>query len=246
MSYLFLGRLLVVGALSMLFGFGCAGVGGTESSGRDAEGGEVAPSPDSQVTISALPQELNSVVVLEAFGPVEGTSQEQFDEWTELVNARFLGNPSPEQLVELDDQLAKLPVVDGTPVFINALSGLDMADPDDIVRAAALSKWWYDAQVHYKRVILNPDPEALRLVDVRNRLLVVDGWRRMWVRILEQANGVAIFRARVKQLLVDRVAAREKQWREFEEKLKRRAEQEAEAEAEAAADGKPYWKRNFN
>ena len=232
-------RLLALMLPGILLGLSCVGPGHAEPSSSLAEPSGASAPVASQNEPSAMPSE-GSILKVEVLEPVPGMSPELFAEWGKLVSQRFLGDPSAEQIVELDSRLAAVSVVDATPVFINALDCLDMADPGDIVRAGAISKCWYDGQVHYKRVVLNADPEALRPVDVRNRMLVVDGWIRMWKRTLEQENGVAIFRSRVQQLLVDRAAAREKQWRDFEEKLRQRAEKKAHAEAEAAAEGEPY------
>ncbi len=178
------------------------------------------------------------VLRFERFGPAPGTTPEQFAAWGNLLAERFLADPEPERLPALDAALAELPIVDATPAFINALHGLDMGDPTDIERAVAVSRYWYDGMVKYKHVVLDEDTAKVSAVDVRNRMLVVDGWIRLWQRTLDREGGVDRLRTRVEKLVADREASRERAQQRYEEKLRRRAELAGE-DTDAAVDDEP-------
>ncbi len=179
---------------------------------------------------SAPVGEGDGVLVFPAFGPAPGSTSEQFGGWAGVIEEFFLGSLTEERRLELEQQLRDIPIVDATPAFINALRGLDMANPEHIVQAGALTKYWYEAQIRYKQIVLDGNPAALLPGHVRNRMLVVDGWVRMWKRTLEQPGGVARFNARVSKLIADRKAARDKQAAEYLEKVRLREEAAAAAE----------------
>ena len=182
--------------------------------------------PDGEARFGALQ--------FEPFGPAPGTSDEVFAQWGALLKARFLEEPPADQLEVLDAKLAHVPIVDATPVFINALLGLDMGDPDDIRRAHAITSYWYEGMLKWKHVILDGNESKLSQAHVRNRMLVVDGWVRMWKRTLDSENGVSKLRTRIEDLIVDRERARREAQRAYEEKLRKREEEARAAEAEAA------------
>lgn len=191
-----------------------------------AFGGHVKPTEI--VAPDSLPDaEGEGILRFELLEPSPECSPERFAKWSALIQERFLGDPSPDRLIELDTLVSEIPVIDAMPAFINSLHGLDMADPDDIVRAAAIAEYWYIAQVRYKQVVLNGNPAAVLPLHVRNRMIVVDAWIRLWKRTVAREGGVARLRAQVAKLIADRKASREKQQREYEEKVRLREEERA-------------------
>ena len=197
-----------------------AGEGGDESAARQAmldavrdgvDQPEPAPIEPAIPAVSERPPGLApSVVWFAPFGPTPGCPEEEFVRLSGAVGARYLEDPDADLAAELDAVLADAEIGDVTPPAINALLGLDMADPEDTARADALMEWWYAKQVEYKQVVLHGDPEDVRDVVVKGRLASIDGWVRWWRRTLERADGLEIFRTRVSDLRAYLEADRER------------------------------------
>jgi hypothetical protein len=196
----------VAWALLALVALACGGEPSPDDSSADGQVADEAEAPGGAPSDSH-PEGLNpgqGVVTFGRFGPAPGTSAEQLADWTALVRQRFLEHPDSERRAVLDELLAAVPLINATPAFINSLHGLDMGDPDDVQRAHSITSFWYEAQYKYKHVVLDGDPSHMLSGHVKSRLLVCDGWVRLWQRTVDSPGGVSRLNDRVEQLGLDR------------------------------------------
>ena len=145
-----------------------------------------------------------TLVAFEPLGPYPGQPAAQYEAALADLRERFYGRPDEARRAQLTAQLGKLHIVDLTGAYIDLVIGLDMAVPDDVALAGAIVTEWFDRQQRYKQVILDTNPDRMDGSWPQNRVAILDGWRRLWLRTIEDPERVARYRKRVDELLWER------------------------------------------
>lgn len=142
------------------------------------------------------PASLFHFVPFEATGLVDPAD---FANWSEWLSERFLGDPDEARQEQLEALLSEAHIIDLTPVYINLVDGLDMADPDHVARAGELSLQWFLAQEKYKQMAINRELDDMRPMTVSSRMTALKAWVRWWQRTLLNET-VERYRSRVDEL----------------------------------------------
>jgi len=132
--------------------------------------------------------DLDPVLDFEPVPPLEGTTQEQLDEWTALVRSYFLEDPSPRTAKRLRTQLEQLDIVDATPAFLNAIRGVDISKPLQIRNVWRLVEHWQEEQGGVLKFYFEGETSRDSKVDRNKRIIAIvgrgdepGGWLGWWL-----------------------------------------------------------------
>lgn len=177
-----------------------------------------APAPTTAPTSSAgkssvpTDERLPTLIQFDPMPPVPGTTQEQVDEWAQLLRDRFL-DPSLGKIDmrKLDPKVDALDGVDIIPALFAALDGTDIARNEDVIGIQTLVKFWQKKVGGTPSFGFNGDITARSIVDDNNRVIALSkslpGW---WTG--ERAAGkdpglLQQYRDKVASAIADKAAA---------------------------------------
>ncbi|MFT7462522.1 MAG: hypothetical protein ACI9EF_000862 [Pseudohongiellaceae bacterium] len=168
------------------------------ASGGDAPDVEQAPAAEKPVKIDPA-EPMDTLIQFDAFGPVEGVSQEDLDQWTAKLHELYIdgGGATGRTRKRLRAEVAEIDIIQITPAFLNAIIGVDLLETNSILGVFTMVKDWQTRVGSTPTFFFDGDVNATGIIDQNKRVTVVNLWVGWWDGYASGKNNLDDYRAKM-------------------------------------------------
>jgi len=149
---------------------------------------------------------LDTLIMFEPFGPIEGASQQDLEDWTVMLKELYIedGGATGRTRKRLRAQAAEVDIIQLTPAFLNAIIGVDLKETESILGVFTMVKDWQERVGYVPTFFFDGDVNATEVIDQNKRVKVVELWHGWWLGYASGKGDLVAYREKMEKSVKDK------------------------------------------